>query len=228
MVLTVLAIIPARSGSKGITGKNIKPFNGKPLISWTIEAAKNSLHLDHVVVSTNSAEIADVALSCGACVPFLRPENLATDSADSVSVVLHVLENMPKFEWLMLLQPTSPLRTTADIDGIFKFCSSQNSSSAVSVTTLRKPVQWIYSKDQNKKIKPFFGKHSSRSRRQDQKPLYALNGAIYLARTEWFLERRVFIDSGTLGYCMPQERSVDIDDEIDWVVGEYFAKRGYP
>ena len=75
---------------------------------------------------------------------------------------------------------------------------------------------------------PFFGKHSSRSRRQDQKPLYALNGAIYLARTEWFLERRVFIDSGTLGYCMPQERSVDIDDEIDWVVGEYFAKRGYP
>ncbi len=216
MGLSLLAIISARGGSKGIPRKNTKLLAGKPLISWSIDAAKQASCINRIIVSTEDDEIASVARESGADVPFSRPIELATDDAPGIAPVLHAISQLPDYDWVLLLQPTSPLRSAEDIDGIWQFCQEQGGLSAVSVCEVAKHPYWIFQRNSSRRLEPFFEKRADITRRQDLPPAYALNGALYLARTDWLLERRDFIGPETLGYVMPPERSVDLDAPQDW------------
>jgi CMP-N,N'-diacetyllegionaminic acid synthase len=223
--VSVLAIIPARGGSKGIPRKNIKPLAGKPLIGWTIDAAKQATCIDRLVVSTEDEEIALIARDLGSDVPFMRPAELAADETPGMAPVRHAISQLPDYEWVLLLQPTSPLRSAEDIDGIWQFCQEQGAPSAVSVCEVGKHPYWMYQRDSEHRLEPFIKGRPDVARRQDLPPAYALNGALYLARTDWLLERRDFIGPETLGYVMPPERSVDTDTPQDWRWVEFLIEQ---
>ena len=217
----LLGVIPARGGSKGIFRKNIKYFCEKPLIAWTIEAALQSNCIDRLIVSTDDEEIASIAVGLGAEVPFLRPESLATDATPGIIPALHALEKLPDYEWLMLLQPTSPFRSHQDIDLIWEFCFAQQAASVVSICEVQKHPYWMYQMDDDQRLTSFISDAPVVTRRQDFSPVYAVNGALYLAKSEWLSSRKSFITDETLGYVMPPERSVDLDNELDWHWGEF-------
>ena len=212
--MSLLALIPARGGSKGIPRKNIRELCGKPLIAWTIEVAQKSKYIDRLVVSTEDEEIAEIARSYGAEVPFLRPAELSRDETPGMDPVLHALEQLPGYDWVLLLQPTSPLRSSKDIDGIIRLCYSEMKP-AVSVCEQPKHPQWMYHISKRGCLQPFVDAPLI-SRRQELSKVFALNGALYLAQTKWFNRTRNFITDETLGYVMPIERSVDIDNPLDW------------
>jgi CMP-N,N'-diacetyllegionaminic acid synthase len=214
--VSILAVIPARGGSKGIPRKNIKPLMGKPLIGWSIDAAKQSSCIDRIVVSTEDEEIASVARELGADVPFMRPAELAADDTPGLAPVLHAISQLTDYDWVLLLQPTSPLRTAEDIDGIWHFCQERGAPSAVSVCEVGKHPYWMYQCDAAQRLEPLIKERPDVTRRQDLPPAYALNGALYLARIDWLLEQQNFIGPETLGYIMPPERSVDLDTPQDW------------
>ena len=200
-------------------------LSGKSLIQWTIEAGLKSSAIDRLVVSTDDAEIAEIARACGADVPFIRPPELAADETPSMAPVLHAIEQLPVYDWLLLLQPTSPLRTHTDIEAIWHLCQDQNAPSAVSVTEAGKHPYWMYQRDSAQRLQPFNKGRPDLTRRQDLPPAYALNGALYLAKVDWLLERRDFIGPETLGYIMPPERSVDLDTPQDWRWVEFLIEQ---
>jgi CMP-N,N'-diacetyllegionaminic acid synthase len=222
--LRTLALIPARAGSKGIPGKNKRLMCGQPLISWTISAAQAALGLDEIVVSTDDEEIADIAVSMGVSVPFLRPEELAQDDTPGIGPVLHALSLMQDFDSVVLLQPTSPLRTPADIDAVVELASVRQASSGVSVCETKEPIQWNFTIQAGGNLTPLLD-HDPILRRQDAQTTYTLNGSLYYFEVPWFLERKKFLDDETLGFIMPPERSIDIDTEFDWVVAEFLLNR---
>ena len=217
--MTTFALIPARGGSKGIPRKNVRPIAGKPLIAWTIEAARAARGIDTVVVTTEDAEIADVARSWGAEIPFLRPAELAADETPGVDPVLHAIEMLPEHDAVVLLQPTSPLRTAADIEGLLALVAQADAPSAVSICEPDSHPSWMYRLDEDGRLAPLL-QIPPAARRQDLPPVYSLNGAIYYARTAWLRERRNFLGAETVGYRMPGERSVDIDGPLDWRLAE--------
>lgn len=176
--LKTLALIPARGGSKGIPRKNIKPIAGKPLIAWAIEAALRSRLLDAVVVSTEDEEIAEVARQRGAQVPFLRPPELAQSDTPGIDPVLHALEQLPEFDAVLLLQPTSPLRTTEDIDACIGLAQDMPASSMVSVSEPEKHPYWMYRLGADQHLQTLIDVPPI-SRRQELPPVYAMNGALY-------------------------------------------------
>jgi len=223
--MKLLALIPARGGSKGIPGKNIKQLAGKPLLGWTIDSAKQASCVDQIVVSTDDEEIASVARELGAEVPFMRPSDLATDHAPAIDLVMHALEQLPDVDWVLLLQPTSPLRTAEDIESIVRLCIERGASSAVSVTEADKHPYWMYECDERGRLQRVISDQPVITRRQDLPLAYALNGALYLACREWFFEHRLFIGPNTLGYVMPKERSVDLDTPQDWNWVEYLIEQ---
>jgi len=212
----VLAVIPARGGSKGIPRKNIRMLAGKPLIAWTIRAAIDSGVVDQIVVSTDDKEIGEIALAWGAEVPGLRPAALAQDETGSMDVVLHVAAQIDAFDWLLLLQPTSPLRSADDIRGIMNLVFECGAHSAVSVCESPSNPAWMYNIDEYGRLRSVLavGKHVNR--RQELPPAYQLNGALYLMNREWLLTNKKFIGSDTIGYLMPPERSADINTPSDW------------
>ncbi len=214
--MKILAIIPARGGSKGIPRKNLKLLAEKPLIAWTIESALQARGIDRVIVSTEDEEIAVVAKQFGAEIPFMRPLALAGDDTPGIAPVLHAIEQMPSFDWVLLLQPTSPLRSVEDIEGIIQFCRSAGAPSSVSITEASKHPFWMYKQNDDKSLEPLIKNLREFTRRQDLPSAYVLNGALYLARTDWLIQNQSFIGQETLGYVMPEERSVDIDKPIDW------------
>ena len=223
--MSLLAIIAARGGSKGIPRKNIKSLMGKPLIGWSIDAAKQASFVDRLIVSTEDEEIASVARGLGADVPFMRPAELAADETPGIAPVFHAIEQLPDYDWVLLLQPTSPLRTHADIEAIWQLCQDRKSPSAVSVTEGVKHPYWMYQSDAEHRLQPFIEGRPDVTRRQDLPPAYALNGALYLARTEWLLKQGRFIGPDTLGYVMPPERSVDLDTPQDWRWVEFLIEQ---
>jgi CMP-N-acetylneuraminic acid synthetase len=217
--LKTLALIPARGGSKGIPRKNIKPMAGKPLIAWTIEAALNAQLVDAVVVSTDDAEIAEISRQWKAQIPFMRPPELAQDDTPGIDPVLHALDKLPGYDAVLLLQPTSPLRTAADIDACIRLAHSKQAPSVVSVCEPEQHPYWMY------KMDPELGLASlidvpAFYRRQDLPAVYALNGALYYAHADWLRAHRSFEAENTVGYVMPRERSVDIDTLLDWKIAE--------
>jgi CMP-N,N'-diacetyllegionaminic acid synthase len=213
----IMAIIPARAGSRGVKNKNILPLAGQPLIAWTINAALNASYLDKVMVSTDGEEIAQIAKQFGAEVPFMRASTLAEDETTTMEVVLDVMDRYPGYDWVVVLQPTSPLRTAADIDEAIEYCLQQNAPSCVSITLTQEHPYWMYSLETNHLV-PYDNKGVVQ--RQKLPKLYSLNGAFYLARSEQLLAKNNFITADTVGHVMPYERSIDIDTIIDFRLAE--------
>ena len=222
--MSTIALIPARGGSKGITRKNIKLFNSKPLIFWTIKAAIESKFVDRVIVSTDDEEIADISKSFSAEVPFLRPKELAQDHSSGIDPVIHAINNLQDVKDILLLQPTSPLRRTKDIDEIFKLRDKKKRSSAVSISDSGKHIDLFFKMDSENQIKPISSNFKSMPR-QKYKRLYNVNGALYLSTKNSILRNLSFFTSNTIGYLMPQEYSIDIDTQLDWDLAEFLMKK---
>lgn len=224
---SVLALIPARGGSKGVPGKNVRPAGGKPLIAWTVEAAKASRYVDRVILSSDDQSIAAVAAQFGCEVPFMRPAELATDEADSMDVVRHALKALPeRYELLVLLQPTSPLRTSADIDTMLERYLQSGAQTCVSVCEPDKSPYWMMTMATDGVVRPLFPPEQVPSRRQDAPPIFALNGAIYVAPADHLAAGGGFVTKDTVGYVMPKERSFDIDTELDLRLADFLLTEG--
>jgi CMP-N,N'-diacetyllegionaminic acid synthase len=196
-----------------VPGKNVRPVAGKPLIAWTIEEAKKSRYLDRLILSSDDDEIIRVAKEWGTEVPFVRPVELAKDDTPGIDPVLHALKELPGFEYIVLLQPTSPLRISADIDKCIEMCFELGAPSCVSVAPPDKSPYLMYTLD-GQKIRPLLNGESF-TRRQDMPKVLALNGAVYVARVDWLLEKKSFVGEETVAYEMSKDCSIDIDEEID-------------
>lgn len=215
----ILAIIPARGGSKGLPRKNIRYLSGKPLIAWTIEEAKKSKYIDRLILSSDDKEIITIAKSLGCEVPFVRPPNLAEDDSPIINSVLHAIKLLPGYDYVYLLQPTSPLRSVIDIDGCIELCLLKCANSCVSVTEVKESPYWMYFLDTESKMRPLIDDKKN-IRRQELPKLYILNGAIYVAQCNWLLKNQTFITTETISYFMPIERSLDIDTILDLCFAE--------
>lgn len=192
---------------------------GRPLIYWTIKAAQQSQYLDAVMCSTDCREIAKVANDFECDVPFLRPAQLAADETCSVDVVHDLLVHFSNYDYVTLLQPTSPLRTVEDIDRALELRLATKANSVVSVTKTTEHPAWMYHLHQDG-LTPVLN-HSA-TRRQDLPNVYQLNGAIYIAQVDWFMQHGTFMDEFTLPFEMPAKRSIDIDEFEDWVIADYY------
>jgi N-acylneuraminate cytidylyltransferase len=209
-------LVTARGGSKGLPRKNVLPVGGRPLIGWTIAAATGADFVSRVVVSTDDDEIMEASRNCGADVPFRRPPALASDTATSIDVVMHALDELPGFDYVVLLQPTSPLRTAEDIDAALLLAESSSAPACVSVCEATQSPYWMYRIDGEHRLAPLMESPVLASRRQDLPPVYVLNGAVYVARVGWLRETRSFLGAGCIAYPMPVERSLDIDTRADF------------
>jgi CMP-N-acetylneuraminic acid synthetase len=222
----ILALIPARGGSKGIKDKNIIDLCGKPLIAYTIEAALGSNYIDGVVVSTDSQKIADVAVSCGASVPFLRPAELAADTSKTIDGVIHALNTLKEqgrtYDVLILLQPTQPLRDTSDIDNAITEFFAKNYSSLVSVSPVCDAPVLIRSLGDNNRCQHLLD-CTSTVRRQDMKKYYVVNGCIYINYVSDINAATSFNDN-EYAFVMESSHSVDIDEYADLNMAEYYLK----
>lgn len=221
----ILAIIPARGGSKGLPRKNIKPLLGKPLIGWSIETALNSALLDYIIVSTDDDEIANTAKSYGVAVPFMRPAELASDNARGIDVVFHAMnwceQHYDVFDLVMLLQPTSPLRQTKDIRGSLEIMFQKGTRAVVSVCESEHSPLWMNTITEDLSMNNFLSKEALNANRQTLKTYYRLNGVIYIADWNYLKETGSFVGEQTCAYIMPQERSIDIDSELDFKFSEF-------
>jgi N-acylneuraminate cytidylyltransferase/CMP-N,N'-diacetyllegionaminic acid synthase len=222
----ILALIPARGGSKGLPGKNIRDLHGKPLIAWSIQAAKQSQYIDRTIVSTDSADIAATAKEYGAETPFIRPAELATDHSSGMDVCLHALEwfsnKNDAYNLLLILQPTSPLRTVSDIDTAIETMGEKQAKAVVSVCETDHHPWWSNQLPQNGNMKGFLRPEVLNKNRQELPTYYRLNGAIYLVDAEVIKKTRSFYGPETFAYVMPTERSIDIDTLQDLLVAEAY------
>lgn len=220
----VTALIPARGGSKRLPRKNVKLLCGKPLIGWTIAAAMKSKYIDSVVVSTDDLEIKKVSEKFGAEVPFIRPDILSSDTASSFEVIKHAIECL-KIEdskhLVVLLQPTSPLRTTAEIDNALEFFLEKNAKGVVSISETEHSPMWSNTLPENCCMSDFIRPDILGKRSQDLPKYYRLNGSIYIYKTKDLLEEnKIFFNKYVFGFEVPKESSIDIDTEFDFITAE--------
>lgn len=219
-MLKNLAIIPARSGSKGLPDKNIRELNGRPLLAYSIEAAVKSGMFNRVMVSTDSQKYAEIAMRFGADVPFLRSEENSSDSASSWDVVREVLDTYEKlgerFDTVCLLQPTSPLRNDVDIESAYKFFVEKKASAVISVCETDHSPLWCNTLPCDLSMDGFIAAKAGVPRQKLDK-YYRINGAIYITDTQ-ILKHKFNIYSNSYAFIMPKERSVDIDTELDFVI----------
>ncbi len=223
--LDVLGIITARSGSKGLPGKNIKMLAGKPLIAWTIESAIKSSALNKVIVSTDSVEIAEISREYGAEVPFIRPKELAQDDSPHIDVVTHAIEWLMNNEnqypdYIMLLQPTSPLRIAKDIDRSVGIAEKYNADSIISVHKTHDHPYFMRHITESGMLVDFMEKPKGYLPRQLLTPMFYENGAVYLLRRDFFLEYKAWYANKTYPYVMPAERSLQIDNLWEFHLAE--------
>jgi CMP-N,N'-diacetyllegionaminic acid synthase len=226
----IVGLIPARGGSKGLPRKNVLPLNGKPLIAWTIEQAKASEHIDRVIVTTDDEEIASVARAHGADVPFLRPKELASDTAKAIDVILHALSwleinDNDRYDVFVLLQPTSPLRTTVDIDNAVRLLFSKDAHAVVSVCETEHHPFWSNMLPADGSLDGFLRPDIMNKNRQELPTYYRLNGAIHAAYCDYLRTSRTFFGKDTYAFVMPSERSVDIDSKIDFQLAELLIRK---
>ncbi len=225
----ILGVIPARGGSKGIPRKNLTMFGGKPLIAWTIEAGLHSRYIDRLILSSEDPEIITVAATWGCEVPFVRPAELSRDETPGIEPVIHAIQTLKTtYDYVILLQPTSPLRTTEDIDNCIYYCIQENAPSCVSVCAAQSSPYWMYILNQQKRLIPLMPEEHSITRKQDLPPVYVLNGAIYMAFIPNLMQERSFINRQTIAYTMPVERSLDIDSEVDLLYGSFLLSSTGP
>ena len=223
--LRVLALVPARAGSKGLPGKNIRPLLGKPLLAWPIEAARASRYVDRVVISTDSAEFATLAQAAGADVPFLRPAEHASDTAPSIAFIEHALDTLAaagdRYDLLVLLEPTSPLTEAADIDAALEalVAARPRAESIVGVTALVSThPAFAVRLDAQGLMQPYAAaSFGLLPRRQDTEPLYSLDGSLYISTVEAIRRERGFCHARTLPFITPRWKSFEVDDLVDFI-----------
>jgi len=223
-----IAIIPARGGSKRLPGKNIKLLGDKPLIAWTIEAAIESNIFDHVFVSTDSQEIADISKQYGAEVPFLRPEYLSSDTATTNDVITHLIawfesEYNQKTSLIAVLQPTSPLRNARHIIEAIREMKDKSAKAIISVCRLEHPIQFCNQLGSDGSMAGFIKKENLQ-RTQDLEPIYRLNGALYIFDRDYVSRMQDLYSEGTFAYIMDFKYSIDIDIQEDFNLAEYYLK----
>lgn len=234
--MTILAVITARGGSVSLPRKNVLPFCGKPLIAYSIDAATAARDagapIDRVVVSTDDAEIADVSRRYGADVPFMRPAKLARSDTPSLPVVQHAVafceqERASRYDWILLLQPTSPLRTARDISDALAIAEQPATTSVISVTSAAASHPAKLKLVDNGMLKPYLGTNLQQPARQEFGfEVYKTNGAIYLVRRDVLIEQDSFYGACPRPLMMPPERSIDIDTLLDFELSEFLYRRG--
>lgn len=221
-----LSIITARSGSKRLPNKNIKVLNGKPLMFWSIIASLECKKITRTFLSTDSPIYQKIGVEIGADCPWLRENYLSQDNTTSEDVVINILEkigkeNLEKYNGLILLQPTSPLRKTLDIDNAINLYEESEAPAVVSINESPCPPQWIGELDNDLLMNKFFNKKIHSNSNYLGKSWYRLNGAIYIIDINIFFKEKNFRPYGTKGYIMPKERSIDIDNEFDFKIAQF-------
>jgi CMP-N-acetylneuraminic acid synthetase len=236
-MMNILGVVPARGGSKGVPGKNTRTILYKPLLAYTIESSLNSKLISDTVVTTDSLQIQEIALKFGAQAPFLRPENLATDTALAVPTIQHAVLEMEKlkgitYDYILMLQPTSPMKTSQDIDEALQRLIDEGADGLITVIDV----------DNNHpmKMKKFLGSDSRTGQlvdyekppfencpRQLLPPVYIVNGAIYATKRDIFMNRGTFQGDYCIGHIMPKEKSINIDTEFDFLLAEFELKKRY-
>lgn len=224
---TIIAIVPARAGSKGLPSKNIKLFCGRPLIAWSIEAGLGSQYIDEVMVSSDSEDISNIAREFGANVPFIRPIELASDTATSIDVIRHAINFYSnklhkKYEYVVLLEPTSPLRTKEDIDNAIRCLVANKQATAivgVCKTESQNPA-FLVKKNTNNFLVSYENSEIKILRRQDINDVYFLEGSVYISETAILLKKDTFYHENTLGFEFPKWKSIEIDDLDDFIMAE--------
>jgi len=223
----LLAVIPARGGSKRLPKKNILDIAKKPMIAWTIEAAHQSKYIDRIVVSTDDMKTADISVKYGACVPFVRPDELSTDEASSIEVVKHAIDTLCEsndfYEYIILLQPTSPLRTFKHIDSAVDLLVDKNADSIVSVCEVNHPNEWINTLPDDLSMKNFINIDTGKLRSQELSKQYRINGSIYLSKISVLTKQLTFFHDSTYAYVMDTHDSVDIDNKFDYELCNFIA-----
>lgn len=215
---TFLAIIPARRGSKRLPRKNVLDLAGKPLIAWSIEAGLKSKCIDKVIVTSDDDEILNIAKQYGS-ETIKRPSELASDTATSFDAIKHTIENLERYDYVVLLQPTSPLRNSEHIDEAIELLESKRADAIVSVCEMDHSPLWSNTLPDNGSMNSFIRAEVKNSRSQDLEKYYRLNGAIYICKTDRLLdEKTFFIKDAIFAYRMDRESSVDIDEEIDFKI----------
>ena len=225
---TFLAIIPARGGSKRLPNKNILPLAGKPMLLWTIESAMQSKYLDEIILSTDSDDIIKVVENYK-IKTIKRPLELASDTAKTVDVVNHVIENIDKeYDFIVLLQPTSPLRTSNHIDEAIEQLIKLNADAIISVTEVDHSPLWCNILPKSLSMENFISEDIKHKRSQDLPKFYRLNGAIYICKTKKFIEEDTFfLQENVYAYIMDKKSSIDIDEELDFKLAEIILKEKF-
>jgi len=226
----VLGLIPARGGSKRLPRKNISPFNGKPLIARTISAGNKSIYIDYLAVSTEDQEIQKTSIDCGVSCVISRPTELASDQATSVDVTFNALQYLEGkvgiFDYLALLQPTSPLRKVQHIDEAFHVMSEKQAQAVVSVCQTEHPLEWMNRLPSSLSMDQFFiSGHLDKKNCTENDISYQINGAVYLVKVSTFIRSKTFFPkTGTYAYIMDRRDSVDIDNRTDFFLAECLHK----
>jgi len=222
-----LAIIPARGGSKRLPGKNLRKLNGKPLIAWSIEAGLNSKYIDEVLVTSDDDEILTIAEKYGSKV-LKRPEHLATDTAKTFDAIEHAINTASKYDYIVLLQPTSPLRTSENIDEAIERIKAKDADAIISVNQTEHSPLWCNTLPDDGDMSGFIKDDIKSVRSQDLPLFYRLNGAIYIAKTNRLLtEKTFFIKDKVFSYVMDVNFSIDIDNEIDFKFAQMIMAEEY-
>lgn len=222
----ILAIIPARSGSKGLVDKNIKELDGKPLMAYTIEAAIKSKIFNTIFVSTDSLRYSEIAKNYGAEVPFIREKKLSEDNSKISDTIIDILEKYEKlgksFDYFMLLQPTSPLRDEIEIIKAYRILKEKKANSVISVCEVDHSPLWMNTLEQDLCMDKFI--NVLNKNRQELKKYFRINGAIYLSKVDYYKKYKNFYDNMSFAHIMPKEKSVDIDTILDFRFAEFLIK----
>lgn len=224
-----LAIVPARASSKRLPGKNVLELCGVPLFLWSVKAGLTCPEITDVVVTTDSPQYQKLAIDAGALCPWLRSPELSSDHASSADVVLDVIRRFPDFSskylGIVLLQPTSPLRSAADISSAVRLHRTSQAPAVVSVCEAECPPAWVGQLGENGGMDDFVRPDYKGKRSQDLGAWYRLNGALYVMTIDAFVREHGFIPQGTLAYVMPRERSIDIDTAYDFELAQCVLAR---
>jgi CMP-N,N'-diacetyllegionaminic acid synthase len=227
----ILSIILARENSKGLPGKNIKNLNGKPLLAWPILASIESKYVDTTILSTDSKDYAEIGKSYGASIPFIRPRNLADDISPSSDALIHAIDFLRTmndiYDYVVLLEPTSPLTQSSDIDqALEKLLNNKDESkSLVSMSEIvSKHPSYCFIVDDNMLIKPFLN-NTKLQRRQDIKKLFHCDGSLYISEINYFLKSHTFYHEKTIAHIMPSWKSFEIDTDLDFFMIEQIMKK---
>jgi N-acylneuraminate cytidylyltransferase len=217
--LRILGVVAARGGSKGLPRKNLLDVAGRPMIAWSIAAAAGSRRLTRTIVSTDDEEIATTARAWGGDVPFLRPAELATDTSSIIDALMHAADMLADdFSHIVLLQASSPLRMSDDIDGAISLCVESGAPACVSVCQVSKGPEWMFEVDALGRLRPLLGGDRPARRQDITRTAVLPNGAVYVAELEWLREHMDFYSPDTVAYLMPQSRSADVDVALDLVL----------